>query len=251
MPIVRTVSCALCADVFYLVNARGKHPKRKLCASCSESRRRPCAACGDDFLPRTVGGVGSSYCVPCQRDQVRRGKQGLTVQDLLPARECLRCGKEFAPPTRRSMCCSRACGLAANERFRSNGAVDRSELVPCGECGAPCRAAFGRCRGCRDARRSASHRGALKVRRERVYQGGDRGISWESVGERDDWVCHLCGGSVNRLAGTAYEPWGATVDHLVPIVDGGAHVWSNVALAHRRCNVSRGARPLEVSDGGE
>lgn len=251
MPTVRTVSCALCADVFYLVNARGKAPKRRLCASCSESRRRSCAACGDDFAPRTVGGVGSSYCVPCQREQVRRGKRGERVRDLLPVRECLRCGREFSPATRRSRCCSRACTLAVNERVREKGSADRSVLVACGECGAPCRPAFGRCRGCRDARRSVSHRGKLKLRRERAVQGGDGDISWRSVGFRDGWVCHLCGGAVECVAGTAFEPWGATVDHLVPIVDGGSHVWSNVALAHRRCNVSRGARRLEVFGGGE
>ena len=37
---------------------------------------------------------------------------------------------------------------------------------------------------------------------------------------------------------------GATVDHLVPLVQGGEHVWENVALAHRRCNLSRGDRGL-------
>jgi 5-methylcytosine-specific restriction endonuclease McrA len=66
------------------------------------------------------------------------------------------------------------------------------------------------------------------------------------VGVRDGWVCHLCGGEVVQVAGVADEPWGATVDHLVPVVEGGLHVWGNVALAHRRCNISRGVKPVEV-----
>ena len=38
-----------------------------------------------------------------------------------------------------------------------------------------------------------------------------------------------------------YNALGATVDHLVPIAAGGLHTWDNVALAHRRCNLKRGA----------
>jgi 5-methylcytosine-specific restriction endonuclease McrA len=52
---------------------------------------------------------------------------------------------------------------------------------------------------------------------------------------------------VPQVAGTAKEPMGGTVDHLVPIVDGGQHVWSNVALAHRICNLARGSKPLDDS----
>lgn len=70
------------------------------------------------------------------------------------------------------------------------------------------------------------------------------GITWRSVGKRDGWTCHLCGDPVIDSAGTAHNPEGATVDHLTPIALGGSHTWSNVALAHRSCNVLRGARPL-------
>jgi 5-methylcytosine-specific restriction endonuclease McrA len=31
----------------------------------------------------------------------------------------------------------------------------------------------------------------------------------------------------------------ATVDHLVPLADGGQHTRANVALAHNRCNWER------------
>lgn len=70
---------------------------------------------------------------------------------------------------------------------------------------------------------------------------GDRDIGWLNLGERDGWRCHLCGRKVQRRPGTAERPLGATVDHLIPLADDGEHIWSNVALAHRRCNTSRGA----------
>lgn len=86
-------------------------------------------------------------------------------------------------------------------------------------------------------RRSESH-----GRRLRAEAAGDRSIHWLPLGERDGWKCHLCGCKVPKVAGTARNMDGATVDHLVPLAQGGEHVWENVALAHRRCNISRGAR---------
>jgi 5-methylcytosine-specific restriction endonuclease McrA len=77
-------------------------------------------------------------------------------------------------------------------------------------------------------------------RRIAAEKSGDD-ITWQELGERDGWVCHLCNGKVKKLGGRAKQPKGATVDHLVPIADGGSHTWDNVALAHRSCNTSRGA----------
>ena len=54
------------------------------------------------------------------------------------------------------------------------------------------------------------------------------------VAERDKWTCHICHKRVTRKA------W--SIDHLIPLVDGGSHTMDNVALAHRNCNARRGAR---------
>lgn len=64
-----------------------------------------------------------------------------------------------------------------------------------------------------------------------------------AVAERDAWVCHLCSGPVDPTV-SRRDPLGGTVDHLVPVSRGGGDEASNVALAHRRCNVKRGARAL-------
>jgi 5-methylcytosine-specific restriction endonuclease McrA len=52
------------------------------------------------------------------------------------------------------------------------------------------------------------------------------------IGDRDGWVCHLCGKKVRRED--------ASIDHLIPVADGGPNILSNVALAHMRCNARRG-----------
>lgn len=55
--------------------------------------------------------------------------------------------------------------------------------------------------------------------------------------ERDGWRCHVCGEDVSREVGAHDQD--ATIDHLIPVVLGGDHSRSNVALAHRLCNSSR------------
>lgn len=57
-----------------------------------------------------------------------------------------------------------------------------------------------------------------------------------AVAERDNWICHLCGGKV--------EPKDATVDHLIPVVHGGEATMENLKLAHRICNKRRWLKPV-------
>jgi 5-methylcytosine-specific restriction endonuclease McrA len=63
------------------------------------------------------------------------------------------------------------------------------------------------------------------------------------IGARDGWTCHLC-----RLPVDAdLDPddlMGPSLDHLVPkSLGGGGSKW-NLNLAHRACNMLRGAEPL-------
>lgn len=73
-------------------------------------------------------------------------------------------------------------------------------------------------------------------RRARVRGLPRERISRAKLVERDGGICHLCGLPVAEGE--------VSVDHLIPISKGGGHTWDNVALAHTRCNVRRGAKPL-------
>lgn len=57
--------------------------------------------------------------------------------------------------------------------------------------------------------------------------------------ERDESICGLCG-----------EPVGPDeklhIDHIVPVVLGGTDDEDNLQVAHASCNLSKGARTLEV-----
>lgn len=70
----------------------------------------------------------------------------------------------------------------------------------------------------------------------------DNDITLERLFDRDNGVCHICGMLCNyddietagetMIAGDFYP----SIDHVIPLAKGGTHAWSNVRLAHRKCN---------------
>ena len=70
----------------------------------------------------------------------------------------------------------------------------------------------------------------------------DKDITVAGLFKRDNGVCHLCGGKCEWqdyvikdgafIAGDHYP----SIDHIYPLAKGGTHSWTNVKLAHRRCN---------------
>jgi predicted nucleic acid-binding Zn ribbon protein len=91
---------------------------------------------------------------------------------------------------------------------------------------------------------SACHRitESAKNRRKHAKRKGARigeRYTLADVVARDGRRCHLCRKMVDvALPGT--DRMGPTVDHLVPIADGGLDELANVRLAHRSCNCARG-----------
>lgn len=68
-------------------------------------------------------------------------------------------------------------------------------------------------------------------------------ITRQALGERDGFICHLCGGKTRSNVTSLHEKYG-TIDHLIPISAGGSHTWDNVAWAHRGCNIRRGNKGI-------
>lgn len=66
-------------------------------------------------------------------------------------------------------------------------------------------------------------------------------ISREKVYERDNGICGLCGEKI-ELRYTAPHPKSLSLDHIVPLTKGGAHIYENVQIAHYGCNSRKGNR---------
>lgn len=56
--------------------------------------------------------------------------------------------------------------------------------------------------------------------------------------ERDGWRCGICKRKVSRTLEYPH-PRSASLDHIVPIVDGGEHTRANTQCAHLECNLRK------------
>lgn len=87
-----------------------------------------------------------------------------------------------------------------------------------------------RCRRSRQKDPTASRRAAHE-RRARIKGASEiERIDREAVIARDKSICHICGKKVTR---------DITLDHLIPLSEGGPHTMANLRVAHRSCNSKR------------
>lgn len=75
----------------------------------------------------------------------------------------------------------------------------------------------------------------------RPHDKGCDGIKWWDIAKRNggDLTCWICGGEC--VPGSRGDD-APSVDHLVPISNGGSDTFDNVRIAHRGCNRDRGNR---------
>ena len=98
---------------------------------------------------------------------------------------------------------------------------------------------------------------SLKKRIKRKTIIRDSGITIERLIKRDGCNCWICGKVTNKadyeikqngafIAGPSYP----SIDHVQALSNGGLHTWSNVRLAHKRCNALKGNRlTIEEANG--
>lgn len=93
-----------------------------------------------------------------------------------------------------------------------------------------------RCAKCRPKWRRAKSKAATRRRRQGMVFVEQVDV-WELY-RRDGGVCQLCRKKVS-LRAKANGPWSASIDHIVPVSQGGEHSYRNTQLAHLRCNVCK------------
>lgn len=122
-------------------------------------------------------------------------------------RTCPRCSSLFSPTSPRQTYCDAKCMKAARRlRERASGIRDHGK----------------------------SHRS-----RARKYGGAYEVVRPRKIFERDEWVCQLCKKPIDPNAKVP-QPLAATLDHIVPMSEGGDHVAENCRAAHFICNSKRG-----------
>lgn len=203
----------------------------------------------------------------CQRDYRRAKRQGILQSFVAPPRKCVGCGVEFRTKKNgRHGYCSDPCraGYYRDQRIQRR-MESRKPCAECGElldhtqrsdaiyCSVACqqsvwyrqneemlksRAAKWKLNN-RDKAKDSHHR------RRALMRGSSVGpIDYQAIWDRDGGKCWICEQPVDptlEYPDPGYRSW----DHIIPIIAGGAHDMSNVALSHLRCNTSKKSKILD------
>ena len=91
----------------------------------------------------------------------------------------------------------------------------------------------------------ASHERGKKQRRRAILANSVciETFTDEEIFERDRWICSLCHGKVSKKLKWP-DGFSPSIDHLIPLSQGGHHTRQNCVLVHLRCNTSKGVRAI-------
>jgi hypothetical protein len=185
---------------------------------------RPCEVCGAAFRP-TPGSVGRFCSYACYGDSRRKAFHVSSAKRI----------KAWMWRYRVS---SRAFYISLNGAPRTRLVLPHA--IECPDCHSIFIGKWVRyCAEC-SIRRGREHKRRAKARRRAAKRGAtesERYIATE-IYQRDGYRCHLCKRKVRRNVVVPHD-LAATIDHLIPISDGGTDTRRNVATAHFRCNWER------------
>lgn len=227
-----------------------------------------CVGCGAAARRRPGPGAPAQYCSFCQplRTRFAAWRSGRGPHPLrwdVAYRTCEWCSRHYAchhRPHRTPRYCSSECERAWNAAPKTC-AVARCQDCRCWLAGRAHGARY--CPTCVEVRRSQRleyervrermpHRRALRTiqrTKRQLANAEGRAISGVSVtvewlAERDGSECWLCGEPVEMSVRNTRR--GPSIDHIVPVSEGGLTTPENCRLAHQRCNAVRGTGRSEV-----
>lgn len=189
----------------------------------SEDRAECAGGCGG----RVWIGTGSRDDAMCRRCRTReqRAAKGFTPDR---ERDCAWCGRMFRPIKLRrgaQYCPDPVCRMA----FRGSP-LSSPWSVALSPAENAARAQGGRA--------DTPRRRAYKIARKKLRSDLAPGRGDEAIFARDRWTCHLCDLPVSRTLKHPH-PMSPSIDHLVPVDDGGSDDPANLATAHLACNVHK------------
>lgn len=177
------------------------------------SRRGTCSECGKTVhVSRSSAPPERRRCRDCQKARPRppQPKPQPTISRVCDLCECEYVPKPMHRPDQRF--CSKSCKTAWQNGARPP--YDRHTLV-----GLP---------------RKRRHD---RIRRQRRAETWD-GVADAEILERDRWRCGIC----RKAIGKSFKwphPKSASIDHIVPISEGGEDTAGNKRAAHLVCNCAR------------
>lgn len=187
-----------------------------------------------------------SWCKACFREWHRSRYRPEVLGVEIVDRTCKVCGRTYRPQARRSVLqfCSRRCKDNARNAVTAAERLTGKTLRPCLHCGVvigPDRRSDARY--CSQRCNSAAHQMARKhARRAGLPRRAGDLVSRLEVADRSGWRCGLCGKTIRRTLEYP-DPRCLSVDHVVPLSEGGTSDLANLQAAHLVCNLRKGAQP--------
>lgn len=210
-----------------------KHRARGLCnthygqqdPNRHKPKQVPCAWCGT--IVTRWGGGGRKYGAACSttcRRALAYGATPSTSRELAPTKRAPRTDQRPRPARRPRWYVAGTCRVCATPF------VSPHMHVTCSP----------ECQAIRDADTRRDHKHRYRARRRGALVTP---VSPLAIYERDGWTCRLCGLPVDPDADpqSALAP---SLDHIIPLANGGTHEAANVWTAHRQCNAERSHRPF-------
>lgn len=245
-------NCELCGTAFEpRVPARG-NPQRFCSGTCREragdkrsrSRNRldrtieiqNCKRCGNTFTQPQVG-APKKYC--SQKCLLKT--HYVARKQIYETKACSLCASIYlAQIDEKSPYCSKRCRGFVREKWPRSVKRKTSEVRPdgltCDECTKPLWAS-GKCASHYNTkiRRISGERYPSNHRDRARWWGVEyRAFNIRKMFEESNWICGICLEPVDP--NTDDPRWRASVDHIIPMSRGGAHVRENCQLAHVSCN---------------
>lgn len=237
----------------------------------------PCTKCGKLLWHHTKTSIAQPICRPCRATQRQAAARDhspkpSTRTSTLPGRrrrerQCEICAATYEPTYSAQRSCGRKCGLALKRRIGSLPPEPRAQArkAPpeprtfiCAVCGATDQTMSGRRKICHRTEcareQSRLHMNANYERyKDRILVQAHRrrallkaqfveDVSLAVLYERDQGRCGVCHRKVMKPGGLKRGPLMASIDHIVPISEGGEHSYANTRLTHYRCNLARSNR---------
>lgn len=200
---------------------------------------RTCKRCGftrslDDFYKS--GDRVNPWCKSCYKKWYADRNGGIVK------RSCDGCAAEMQVTGRRAaepfVYCSRKCKDAARNAAE---AAEREASKPereCLHCGTPLpRSMRADAVFCSEKCNYAAHALQRKLR-ARTGDENKPGYLRAAICKRDKWRCGICGERVNPTLEHPH-PRAASLDHIVPVSEGGGNEPANLRLVHLVCNLRR------------
>lgn len=177
---------------------------------------------------------------------------------LPPMPKCINCGEEVSH--RRARYCKRPACIKERDREkwrkknRKRSLKRQEKLGPkpryrnCGETLKIRLGSFCSKEECKkEAKKRYREEHAEEIRAYRLKNKAARrnarveSVQRQEVLDRDNWTCMLCGKPISKT--TVYpDPYSPSLDHVVPIAEGGDHSKANLQASHLVCNVKKGKR---------